>query len=88
MLNRSDTMKGNAKAQARRPALSVPADLARALRADAGAEKNFARLPPSCRREYIKWIAEAKKPETRARRINSAIAMLREGRRHGESAPR
>lgn len=32
------------------------------------------------RKEYAGWIAEAKKPETRARRIEKAAAMIAEGR--------
>jgi uncharacterized protein YdeI (YjbR/CyaY-like superfamily) len=38
-------------------------------------------FPPSCRREYLEWIAEAKREETRAKRIATAIAQLAEGKR-------
>jgi uncharacterized protein YdeI (YjbR/CyaY-like superfamily) len=81
-------MKQNAKNPSPGTASSAPDDLAKALRDDAAAQANFSNLPPSCRREYLEWIVSARKPETRARRINAAIAMLREGRRHGDAAPR
>ena len=56
----------------------VPADLAAALERDAVAKERFERLPPSHRREHVLAIEEAKKPETRARRIEKALEMLRE----------
>ena len=40
-----------------------------------------AHLPPSCRREYCEWVAEAKRPETRAKRVAEAVAWMREGKR-------
>jgi uncharacterized protein YdeI (YjbR/CyaY-like superfamily) len=58
----------------------VSGDLLAALRADAEAERAFIALPPSHRVEYLKWIGEAKKPETRARRVSETIARLRRGR--------
>jgi len=42
---------------------------------------------PSHRREYIEWIAEAKRPETRAKRVATAIEWLAEGKtRHWKYA--
>ena len=38
-------------------------------------------FPPSCRREYLEWIAEAKQDATRRKRIASAIEWLFEGKR-------
>jgi uncharacterized protein YdeI (YjbR/CyaY-like superfamily) len=38
-------------------------------------------FPPSCRREYLEWIAEAKRDETRHKRIASAVEWLSEGKR-------
>ena len=38
-------------------------------------------FPPSCRREYLEWIAEAKQDATRRKRIASAIEWLSEGKR-------
>ena len=60
--------------------MDVPADLRAALAADAQAECAFAALARSHKAEYLKWIAEAKKPETRARRVAETIARLRSTR--------
>ncbi len=34
----------------------------------------------SHRKEYVRWVTEAKKPETRASRIDKAVAMIAEGK--------
>jgi hypothetical protein len=54
----------------------IPADLARALAARKGAAAAFAALAPSRRREHVGSIVEAKKPETRTRRIAKVLATL------------
>jgi uncharacterized protein YdeI (YjbR/CyaY-like superfamily) len=59
-----------------RGAPAVPDDLAAALAAVPAAARAFAALPPSHRREYLNWIAEAKKPQTRATRIAKTVAMV------------
>ncbi|WP_084583670.1 YdeI/OmpD-associated family protein [Sphingomonas azotifigens] len=64
-----------------RPELPVPAELAAALAADSTARTTFDGFPPSGRRDYCEWIGEAKRPETRARRVEESIAWLREGKR-------
>lgn len=60
--------------------LDVPPDLAAALAANAAAKATFDAFPPSHRREYLEWITEAKKPDTRARRIAQAVEMMAEGK--------
>ena len=40
----------------------------------------FDELAPSHRKEYVRWITEAKKPETRAKRITEAVEMIGEGK--------
>ena len=55
--------------------VEVPADLAAALE-EAGLRKTFDALSYSHRREHVNAINEAKKPETRARRITKALEML------------
>ncbi len=57
---------------------SVPEDLIAALEAR-GARERFERLPPSHRREYARWVAEAKRDETRESRAAKAVEMLRGG---------
>ena len=58
----------------------VPADLRRALGTDETAERAFAELSFTHRREYVDWVEEAKRPETRARRIASTVERVRAGR--------
>ena len=55
-----------------------PADFADALDADASARAAYDRLSYSHRREYVRAIESAKKPATRLRRIEAALANLRD----------
>lgn len=55
--------------------VEVPHDLAAAL-ATAGVREAFDELAPSHRKEHVRAILDAKKPETRQRRIAAAIAKL------------
>ncbi len=64
-----------------KPALSVPDDLQSALARKPKALKHFDAFPPGQRREYIEWIVEAKREDTRTRRINQAVEWLSEGKR-------
>jgi hypothetical protein len=63
-----------------RPAPEPSAAFAAALAADRRAGACFATLSPSQRREYVEWIDEAKREETRTRRLAQAIAWLAEGK--------
>ena len=60
---------------------TVPPDLQAALDADAGAAAFFAGLDSANRYAILYRIQEARRPETRARRIATFVAMLAEGRR-------
>lgn len=64
-----------------RPEAEVPEALAEALARDDLAAGTFAGFPPSARRDYCEWIAEAKRAETRDKRVAEAIGWLREGKR-------
>jgi hypothetical protein len=61
--------------------VAVPADLAFALERDARAGAFFDRLSYSQKRWYVLPIEQAKKPETRRRRVEKALTMLRERRK-------
>ena len=63
-----------------KPGIPVPAELAAALRKHASARSTFESLSPSHRREYLEWITEAKRADTRARRIATTIEWLTAGR--------
>ncbi|HVI59978.1 MAG TPA: YdeI/OmpD-associated family protein [Luteimonas sp.] len=71
------------KTAAPRPAPELPAEFAAALamRRHAKARKAFEGFPPGQQREYIEWIAEAKREDTRARRLAQALEWLAEGKR-------
>lgn len=56
---------------------TLPLDLSSALAMDSEAQAIFDSLSLSHQREYIKWIEEAKKAETRARRIQQTIEQLK-----------
>lgn len=60
--------------------IAVPAEALDALAARAAGGFS-AGLPPSHRGAFVSWIEQAKKPDTRARRVAQAVAMLAEGRR-------
>lgn len=64
-----------------RPEAEVPAALAEALAGDDVATATFNAFPPGCRRDYCEWITEAKRPETRDKRVAETIALLREGKK-------
>lgn len=58
----------------------VPVDLKRALAGNRKAADMFKHFSPSHRREYVTWITEAKRPETRQKRLATAIEWLAEGK--------
>jgi 3-methyladenine DNA glycosylase AlkD len=70
-----------------RSGIDLPPDLASALEADARLLEQWQRLPPSCQREYISSILEAKRPDTRQRRVAAAVEAVLEtnGRRSSKS---
>ncbi len=63
-----------------RAALEVPAEFAAALKKNKKAVAAFEAFSPSCKREYVEWIAEAKRPETRDKRIETAVEWIAEGK--------
>jgi hypothetical protein len=60
--------------------VSVPPDLRTALVADPEADTAFASLSFTHRREYVEWVEDAKRPETRARRIAGTVDGVRQGK--------
>jgi len=63
-----------------RKPLAVPDDLKKALAKNAKAKKTFGNFSPSCQREYIEWITEAKREATREKRIATALGWMAEGK--------
>jgi len=66
--------------KAPKPVLETPAELATALKRNKKAAAVFAALSPSCKREYIDWIADAKRADTRDKRIATAVEWIAEGK--------
>lgn len=60
---------------------TVPADLRKALAAAPKARALWSGITPIARRDWVQWIISAKRPETRARRIDNACQMLAAGKR-------
>lgn len=60
--------------------LVVPPEFAAALKKNKAAAKAFEGFSYSHRKEYVEWIAEAKREETRQKRIATALAWLAEGK--------
>lgn len=60
--------------------VEVPTDLQKALNKRKAAKAAFEKLSYTHKREYVNWIEDAKKPETRERRIGKAVEMVEEGK--------
>jgi uncharacterized protein YdeI (YjbR/CyaY-like superfamily) len=71
------------KATRRANVTDIPRELKQALAANKQAQRNFDALAPSQKRMYIYMITDAKKEETRQRRIQTAIRMLKENKKLG-----
>jgi bacteriocin resistance YdeI/OmpD-like protein/uncharacterized protein DUF1905 len=59
---------------------TVAADFASTLGTEPAARRFFDSLPTFYRKNYVRWVEEAKRPETRQRRIAQAVVDLKEGR--------
>jgi uncharacterized protein YdeI (YjbR/CyaY-like superfamily) len=63
-----------------KPAPEVPAELSAALKKNKAAAKMFAGLSASCQREYVDWIVEAKRPETKEKRVAQSVQWIADGK--------
>ena len=63
-----------------KPSVDAPAEFTAALQRNKRAASVFAAFSPSCKREYVEWIVEAKRPDTRDKRIATAIEWIAEGK--------
>ena len=64
-----------------KPPPEAPADLLAALKKNSAARRTYEGFPPGAQREYVEWIVEAKREETRANRIAQAVEWMAEGRK-------
>jgi len=72
-------VKAPRKLRPRAP-LPMPMELSAALKKNDKAAAAFAAFSPSCRREYIEWIGEAKREETRSKRLAQALEWISAGK--------
>lgn len=68
-------------------ALEIPSDLARALKVAGRARENFDAFPRSTKRGILEWITNAKRPETRAKRIAETARLAANGERANQWRP-
>jgi len=61
--------------------VEIPPELAKAFKKEEAAEAYFNSLAYSHKREYVGYIMEARKEETRTRRVTQTIEMLKKGRK-------
>ena len=59
--------------------VELPEDFKAKLAADPAAQRGYDGLSYTHRKEYARWVSEAKREETRRRRIAEALTRLREG---------
>lgn len=59
---------------------ALPGDLRAGLRKNRAAGATFEKLSPSGRKEYVAWITEAKRDETRQKRLSTTLEWLAEGK--------
>jgi hypothetical protein len=64
-------------------AVEAPTELKKAFRTEKEAEALFEKLSYTHQKEYVTWINEAKKEETRLNRIAKTIEMLKQGKKAG-----
>ena len=76
-----DGVKAPAQRKSAKPFPQAPDDLVAALRKNKAAQATYEAFPPSCKREYVEWITEAKREETRAKRLAQAVEWMAEGKR-------
>lgn len=79
LIEAGDT-KGGTKSAKPKPPVATPDDLRAALEANARARATFEAFPPGKKREYVEWIVEAKRTETRQRRLQQAVEWMAEGK--------
>ena len=74
--------EGKPKRAAPKPkaALDLPDDLGAALKVNTAAQGHWDAFSPGKRRDYIEWVLEAKREETRVKRIETIVAQVAEGK--------
>jgi uncharacterized protein YdeI (YjbR/CyaY-like superfamily) len=69
-------------------ALTVPPDLLKAFRSYPGSKAHWNAFPPGVRKQLLFWVSDAKKPETRARRVDQIASLAQHNIRANEWKPK
>ena len=80
-LNEKGVKVAKAKPAVSKKELVIPDYLTAALKKNKAAQTTFDNFPPSCKKEYVQWITEAKTEPTREKRLATTIDWLSEGKR-------
>jgi len=62
---------------------AIPEDFVAALKKNKNAKDNFDKIPPSHKKRYYMWINQAKKKETKEKRIKEAVKLLKQDSKLG-----
>lgn len=76
-----DEIKVSVEPDVEERVITVPAELKRAFKEHPEAKAIFEKLSYTHKREYVTWINEAKKDETRARRVIQTVERLKQTRK-------
>lgn len=76
-----DTVQVTIEKDQEERSVEVPSDFQHALDGEAKARTAFEKLSYSARKDYVTWVTEAKREETRIQRINMAIGLLADGKK-------
>lgn len=79
-LLRAGAPRAQKPGRAARPQLAMPDDFAAALAQVQAARQTYDAFPPGKQRDYLEWVLEARREDTRARRIAQAVEWLAEGK--------
>ena len=80
-IDRGEKPAGRQQQPKPKTTIEVPQDFAAGLAANRPAARFWDGLAPSHRYEYLQWVTEAKRDETRVRRLSQALEWLAEGKR-------
>ncbi len=79
-VHQPDRSEKNKVVKAPKAAVNTPTEFTRSAKERQKSRSSFAAFSPSCKREYVEWIADAKRQETREKRIATAIEWIAEGK--------
>ncbi len=76
-----DEVKVSVELDVEERVVTVPLELKRAFKSDKEAKSAFEKLSYTHKKEFVTWIEEAKREETRARRVEQTLKMLKVGKK-------